>query len=165
MRISVLKIALAVSLVFNLSVIGAAGYFHYSKNNYWVSPLGGTMQKDTFLFEELSLSPDQKKKMREGSITCRAAIDRKRKEIEAKRGRLFTLLRADSPDAPAVRATIAEISGIREEMEWLAVSRILEVTAALEKDQQRKFLDLLEASVSLGSKSGCPPIMGSDNQP
>jgi len=165
MKNSFLKIALAVSLVFNLSVLGAAGYFHYSKNNQWVSPLGGTMQKDKFLFEELSLSPDQRAKLREGSKACRAGIDGKRREIEAKRKYLFTLMRAERPDVPSVRAAIAEISGIREEMEWLAVSRILEVKASLEKDQQEKFLDLIEKSVSIGRKTGCPPIMGSDNQP
>jgi Spy/CpxP family protein refolding chaperone len=165
MRISVVKIALAISLVFNLSVLGAAGYFHYSKSNYWVSPLGGTMQKDKFLFEELALSPEQKKKMREGSITCRAEIDGKRRQIEVRRKHLFSLMRAERPDVPAVRAAVAEISGIRQEMEWLAVSRIIGVKASLEKDQQGKFLDLIENSVSKGSKTGCPTIMGTDRQP
>jgi len=159
MRISVLKIALAVSLVFNLSVLGAAGYFHYSKNNYWVSPLGGTMQKDTFLFEELSLSPDQKKKLRAGAKSCRAEIDRKRQQIEARKNHLFTLMRADNPDHHAIKAVLSEISGIREEMEGMVTTRILEVKTSLEKDQQQKFLDLVENAVSKGRQAGCPSIM------
>jgi len=162
MRISFLKIALAVSLAFNLSVLGAVGYFHYSKSNYWVSPLGGMMQKEKFPFDEMSLSPDQKEKLREGSIAIRAEIDGKRQQIEARRKSLFTLLHAERPDVPAVKATISEISGIREEMEWLAVSRILEVKASLGKDQQGKFLDLIENSASIGRKIGCPPVAGND---
>lgn len=162
MRIGFLKIALAVSLAFNLSVLGAVSYFHYSKNNYWVSPLGGVMQKDKFPFDELSLSPDQKKKMREGSIAIRAEIDGKRQQIEARRKSLFKLLHAEKPDMIAIKDTISEISRIREEMEWLAVSRILEVKASLEKNQQRKFLELIENSVSIGRKSGCPPVVGND---
>jgi Spy/CpxP family protein refolding chaperone len=159
MRISLLKIALAVSLVFNLSVLGAVGYFHYSKNNHWISPLGGMMPKDKFLFEELSLSPDQKNKMREGAMTCRAEIDGKRQQIETKRKYLFNLMRADKPDYQAIEAVLSEISGMREEMEWMVTTRILEVKTSLEKDQQQKFLDLVENAVSKGRQSGCPSAM------
>jgi len=159
MRISFLKVALAVSLIFNLCVIGAAGYFYYSKNSYWTSPLGVKMQKDKFLFEELSLRPEQMKKMRSGAISCRTEIDRKRQEIDAKRNHLFTLMRAVTPDRHAIKAVLSEISGMREEMEGMVTTRILEVKASLEKDQQQKFLDLVENAVSKGRQPGCPSVM------
>ena len=159
MRISFVKIALAVSLIFNLSVLGAAGYFYYTKNNYWVSPLGVRIQKDKFLFEELSLQPDQMKRMRERAISCRAEIDGKRREIDMRRNHLFDLMRADTPDAHAIKATLSEISGLREEMEKMVTAHILEVKASLKKDQQKKFLELIENTVSKGRQPGCPSVM------
>jgi Spy/CpxP family protein refolding chaperone len=157
MRISFLKIALAVSLVFNLSVLGAAGYFYYTKNNYWVSPLGVRIQKDRFLFEELSLRPDQMQRMREKAILFRGRVVKKRVEIEAKRNHLFSLMRADVPDRNAIKVTLSEITGLREEMEGMVTAHILEVKASLEKDQQKKFLDLIENAMKQGS-AGCAPL-------
>ncbi len=159
MRISFLKIALAVSLIFNLSVLGAAGYFHFTKNAYWVSPFGVKMPKGKFLFEELSLQPDQMKKMRDKAIPCRAEIDRRREEIAARRSHLFSLMRADTPDANAIKATVAEISRIQEEVEGMVTTHILQQKATLDKDQQKKFLDLIENAMSKGRQPGCPPIL------
>jgi Spy/CpxP family protein refolding chaperone len=159
MRISFLKIALAVSLAFNISVLGAAGYFYFAKSNSWVSPLGVRTQKGKFLFEELPLRPDQMKRMRERAMSCRAEIDRKRQEIDAKRNHLFTLMRADTPDRHAIKATLSEISGMRAEMEGMVTARILEVKASLEKDQQKKFLELIENAVAKGRQPGCPSEM------
>lgn len=159
MRISFLKIALAVSLIFNLSVLGAAGYFYYAKNNYWVSPFGVKMRKDKFLFEELSLQPDQINRMREKAIPFRAQIDRKRQEITVNRNKLFNLMRADNPDNHAIKVIVAEISRIQEEVEGMVAAHILQEKATLNKDQQKKFLDLIENAMSKGSQSGCPPIM------
>jgi Spy/CpxP family protein refolding chaperone len=159
MRISYIKIALAVSLIFNLSVLGAAGYFYYSKNSYWVSPFGVKMPKDRFLFEELSLQPDQMKRMREKAIPFRAEIDRKRREIAARRDHLFTLMRADTPDVKAIDTTVAEISRIQGEVEGMVTTHILQEKATLEKEQQKKFLDLIENAMTKGRQFGCPPIM------
>jgi Spy/CpxP family protein refolding chaperone len=159
MRISFLKIVLAVSLIFNLSVLGAAGYFYFTKNAYWVSPFGVKMPKDKFLFEELSLQPDQMKRMREKAIPFRAEIDRKREEIAARRGHLFSLMRADTPDANAIKATVAEISRIQQEVEGMVTTHILQEKATLDKDQQKKFLDLIENAMSKGKQPGCPPIL------
>lgn len=162
MRISVLKIALAVSLVFNLSVVGAAAYFYYSKSNYWVSPFGGVMKKDRFAFDALPLSEEQRNKLREGSRACRAEMDDKRLQIEARRAYLFTLMRAEKPDFHELKAAIADIGAIREEIEWLAVSRILEVKASLGKNQQTKYLDYIENCIVKENKTVCPSIMGRD---
>lgn len=159
MRISIVKIALAVSLIFNLSVLGAAGYFYFTKNDYWVSPFGVKMQKDKFLFEELSLRPDQVKKMREKALPFRAEIDRKREEIATKRSRLFNLMRADTPDANAIKTAVSEINAKQEELERMVTAHILEVKASLEKDQQKKFLDLIQSAISKGRQPGCPPMM------
>jgi len=159
MRIGVLKMALAVSLVFNLSVLAATGYVHYTKNNTWLSPLGVRMPKDKFLFEEMGLRPDQMKRMRETAIPFRARIDGKRQEIAAKRTRLFDLMRADNPDSQAIKAAVAEISRIQGEVETMVTAHILQEKATLGKDQQKRFLDLIENAMSKGSQPGCPSVM------
>ena len=159
MRIHFLKTALAVSLVFNFSVLAATGYVYHYRNNMWLSPLGVRIQKDKFLFEEMGLQPDQMKRMRETAIPFRAKIDGKRQEIAAKRTRLFDLMRADNPDSQAIKATVAEISRIQEEVEGMVTTHILQEKATLGKDQQKRFLDLIENAMSKGSPPGCPSVM------
>ena len=155
MRISLLKTFLVVSLLFNLSVLGAASYFYYQKNRYWETPFGVKVRKDRFLFEELSLRPDQIKKMREKAIPFRAEIDRKRQEIAVKRNYLISLLRADAPDARAIKTVVSEISKIQEEVQGMTATHILQEKAALDKEQQKKFLDLIESAM-MQRKPGCP---------
>ena len=154
MRVTSLKIALAVSLIFNLSVLGAAGYFHYAKNGSWVSPFGVKMQTGRFLFEELGLRPEQTIRMRADTMAFRTEIDRKRGEIAARRNHLFSLMRVDNPDLNAINVSSAEISRMQGEVEVLVTAHILELKASLEKDQQRKFLDLIESTMSRG-KAEC----------
>ena len=157
MRISLLKTFLVVSLLFNLSVLGAVGYFYYQKTGYWETPFGVKVRKDRFLFEELSLRPDQIKKMREKAIPFRAEIDRKRQEIAAKRNYLIGLLRADAPDARAIKTAVYEISRIQEEVQGMTAAHILQEKAALDKEQQKKFLDLIQNAM-MQRKPGCPAV-------
>lgn len=159
MRIGYLKIALAVSLIFNISVLAAAGYVYYARTNAWLSPMGARMPKDKFLFEEMGLQPDQIQKMRATAMPFRVKVDGKRQEIAAKRTQLFDLMRADTPDNQAIKATVAEISRIQEEVEGMVTTHILQEKATLGKDQQKKFLDLIENAMSKGSQPGCPSVM------
>jgi Spy/CpxP family protein refolding chaperone len=159
MRISFLKIALTVSLIFNITVLVTAGYFYYKKDSYWVSPLGIRMQKGKFLFEGLSLRPEQIKSMREEAIPCRAEIDRKRQVVATNRDHLFSLMRAETPDANAIKTTVAEITRIQGEVESMVTMHILKVKATLDKEQQKKFLDLIENAMLKGRQPGCPSIL------
>lgn len=156
MRISFLKIALAISLIFNLSVLGTAGYFHFTKNSFWVSPFGVKMPKDRFLFEELSLKPDQINSMREKALPFRAQVDAKRHEVTAKRNTLFTLMRADVTDGQAIKSTLADISRLQAEIEGIVADHILLQKATLGKDQQQKFLDLIQKNMTQ-DRMVCPP--------
>jgi len=115
MRNSILKFTLAASLILNVSVLAAVGYMYYSQSDYWVSPCGVKMKKDRFLFEELSLRPEQIKTMKERAIDFRAEIDRRRKEITGKRTEMLNLMQADIPDRRAIDNTISDISRIQEE--------------------------------------------------
>jgi len=148
LRNSILKFALAASLILNISILATAGYMYYKQSDYWVSPFGAKMKKDRFLFEELSLSPDQLKTMKERAIDFRAEVDRRRKEIAGKRLLMLNLVRADIPDRRAIDAAISDISRMQEEMQRVVVMHILEEKRTLDKDQQKKFIDLIENAMT-----------------
>ena len=154
----ILKFALIASLVLNFTILATAGDFYYRQSGYWVSHFGMKMPKDRFLFDELSLRPGQRKAMREKAIPFRAEIDRRRQEIVKKRKALFTLMREENPDRKAINAVIAGISGMQEEMQRRIAGHMLEEKALLDKDQQQKFLDLIESRMSQGVHAGCPPV-------
>jgi hypothetical protein len=144
MRNSILKFSLAASLILNISILATAGYMYYKQSDYWVSPFGAKMKKDRFLFEELSLRPEQLKTMKERAMVFRAEIDRRRKEIAEKKMVMLNLMRADIPDKKAVDTAISDISRVQEEMQRVVAMHILEEKATLDKDQQKRFLDLIE---------------------
>lgn len=147
MRNSILKFALAASLILNISILVTAGYMYYKQSDYWVSPFGVKMKKDRFLFEELSLRPEQLKRMKEMAMDFRAEIDRRRKEIAEKRMEMLNLMRADIPDKEAIDITISDISRAQEEMQSIVVAHILEEKAILDKDQQKRFFDVIEKAM------------------
>jgi Spy/CpxP family protein refolding chaperone len=154
---AILKFALAASLVLNLSFLSAAGFTYYKQSRTWTSPFGTKMEKGRFLFEELSLKPDQLKAMRENTMPFRAEIDKRRMGIGDKRNALIALLREDKPDQKKVNEAIAEISGMQGEMQRKIAAHMLEVKASLNKDQQQKFFDLIENTMAQTGQVGCPP--------
>jgi len=158
MRNSILKFALAASLILNISILATAGYVYYKQSDYWVSPFGVKMKKDRFLFEELSLRPEQLKTMKERAVNFRADIDRRRKEIAEKRMAMLNLMRTDIPDKKAIDTVISDISGKQEEMQRVVAIHILEEKATLDKDQQKKFLDLIENAMTKEGQIRCQLI-------
>ncbi len=158
MKNSTLKFFLLASLILNISFLGAAGYQYHRQSAYWTSPFGFKMQKSHFLFEELSLRTDQLKAMRERAMKFRTVIDAKRREIAAKRKELLTLLRQDNPDKQDIAAVVSQISGMQEQMQGMIAMHILDMKAGLDKDQQKKFLDMIENAMTEGRQMGCPPM-------
>lgn len=152
-----LKITLIVSLLLNLSVIGAAGYQYFKQTQYWTSPFGHKMKKDSFLFEELSLKPEQAGEMRGKAMLFRAEVDRERLAIAQKRKELINLLRAEKPDTKAIGSVISGISRMQEEMQRKITIHMLEQKGLLDKEQQKKFFDLVENAMTEGRQAGCPP--------
>jgi Spy/CpxP family protein refolding chaperone len=160
MKNNLLKFALAASLVLNLTVLATAGYRSYAQSRLWVSPFGKVMEKDRFLFEELSLKPEQMAAMKKEAMVFRAEIDRRRQEIETKRKELVTLMRYQRPDKNAIDAVIREISGKQEEMQRMIAGHMLGIKESLDAGQQQKFLDLIERNMTGSGQMSCPPGQG-----
>jgi Spy/CpxP family protein refolding chaperone len=160
MNNSLLKFALAASLILNLTVFATVGYHHYQITRSWVSPFGKVMEKDKFIFEELSLKPEQVTAMKNKAIPFRAEIERRRQEIESKRKELVTLLRDQKHDKKAIDTTIKEISGKQEEMQRMIAGHMLEIKSFLDTGQQRTFFDLIERNMAGSGQMSCPPEHG-----
>jgi Spy/CpxP family protein refolding chaperone len=154
---SKLKFVLIASLILNVTVLATAGYRAYRQSASWVSPFGGVMKQSQFLFEELSLKPEQLKSLKKRTIPFRADIDRLRQEITAKQKKLIALMRAEKPDTKAIDSTIAQISGMQEDMQRRITGHMLEIKTSLDRDNQQKFLDLIETRMTGGVHTGCPP--------
>ncbi len=160
MKNSLLKFALAASLILNLTVFATAGYHYYQQSRAWMSPFGMVIERDKFLFEELSLKPEQLATMKNKAIPFRAEIDRRRQEIDKIRIELVALMRHQNPDKKAIDATIKEISVKQEEMQRLIAGHMLEMKSSLDIGQQRKFFDLIERNMSGSGQMSCPPTHG-----
>ena len=156
MKTNRLKFILALSLALNVSFLAAAGYTYYKKAGEWVTPLGFRMEKGKFLFEKLSLKPGQLEAMRARAVPFRAKIEKKRDTILEKREELFNLLRAGNPDRLAIDARISEISRMQADMQRAIVAHILDMKTVLDKDQGKKFLDLIENAMADAKGAGCP---------
>ena len=158
MRNSTLKYLLLVSLLLNLTFLATVGYRSYQQRSYWTSPFGARMPRDRFLFEDMALAPQQVEAMKKRTIPFRAELDRRRDQITGKRKELLAFMRRDTPDLSAIRALIAEISAMQEEMQYLVAAHMLEVKAMMTKEEQQRFLDLIENVMSKGSQIGCPSV-------
>ena len=65
-------------------------------------------------------------------------------------------MRADNPDGKAIGATIAHINKEQEQMQKSVVSHMLEFKSMLDKDQQKKFMDMIEGAMGERKEAVCP---------
>jgi len=157
MRDKVLRFILAISLILNISVLISAGYTHYKQSRYRSLPPAYELQKgSSHLFEELALKPEQLTAFQEKALPFHAAIAKKRQEVDRLRTSLFGLMRADNPDSKAIEATIAQINKAQEKMQKMVVAHMLQLKAMLDKDQQQKFLGLIEGAMAQWREMQCP---------
>jgi Spy/CpxP family protein refolding chaperone len=157
MKDKVLKFILVISLILNISVLASAGYTHYKQSRHRPLPPAYEFQKvSSHLFEELALKPEQLAAIQEKALPFHAAIANKRQEVDRLRTSLFGLMRADNPDSKAIEATIAQINKAQEEMQRMVVAHMLQLKAMLNKDQQKRFLDLVGGAMTQQRDMQCP---------
>jgi Spy/CpxP family protein refolding chaperone len=160
MKNHILKFILFVSLLLNFSLLGAAGYAHYRQSRIPSShdaqgrPSFGPATQ-AHIFEALSLKPDQLKPMQEKAAVFHQSLDSRHAEVARLRASLLDLMRADSPDRKAIESAIAEISGAQREMQELVIAHMLEFKSMLTPEQQRRFLDLIQAGMTEMGSAHC----------
>jgi uncharacterized membrane protein len=166
MKDNLLKYILILSLLLNFSLLGAAGYSYYYKRSRDPSaPFGygapgrvpvGSSSFQPHLFEALSLRPEQRKLFEQKAPLFHEALDKKRERVDRLRRSLFNLMRADYPDSKTIERTIAEINGVQEEMQKMIVAHMLEFKSMLDRDQQKKFFDLIQGAMTRRQEIQCP---------
>ncbi len=164
MKDNLLKYILIVSLLLNFSLLGAAAFTHYRMTRFGPPPLagliGGPVRPGPFgpgmFFEELSLKPEQIKLFQKKAGEFHSGLAKERQEVERLRTSLITLMRADNPDRKAIEATISHINKIQEDIQKTVVSHMLEFKSMLGREQQKKFLHLIESAMAQRRGEICP---------
>ena len=165
MKNNLVKYILILSLLLNFSLLGAAGYAYYQRNRNLPAPFGyGTSgQAPTcssihpYLFEALSLKPEQRKLFEEKAQLFHEALDQKGAGVDRLRESLMELMRADHPDSKAIEGRIAEINRVQEDMQKMIVAHMLDFKSMLGKEQQKKFFDLMQgAAMANQQEIQCP---------
>jgi hypothetical protein len=156
MKNNFLKYFLIVSLLLNFSFLGAAGYTHYKQSHARATGPVDCGLQGKHLFGELALNPEQIKQFQQKAVSFHSALGKKKQEVDRLRGSLLGLLRADSPDPKVSDETISQINNRQHTMQKMVVAHILEFKAMLDKDQQKKFLDLIEGAMAKQKETLCP---------
>jgi Spy/CpxP family protein refolding chaperone len=165
MKNSTLKYILIVSLLLNVSLLGAAAHTYYKQVRHYrtapiLGPSGSPGPRAPFgpgmPFEGLSLKPEQMKLFREKAVLFHDGVMKKRQEVDSLGVSLLELMRADSPDNRAIEATIAHINSIQEDIQKTVVSHMLEFKSMLDRDQQNKFLDMIGGAMTQRKETTCP---------
>jgi Spy/CpxP family protein refolding chaperone len=99
------------------------------------------------LFEALSLKPEQQKIFEKQAPLFHEALDKKREKVDRLRSELIALLGADHPDSKAIEATVADINEVQESMQQMIVAHMLGFKSMLDKDQQKKFFNLIQGAM------------------
>jgi Spy/CpxP family protein refolding chaperone len=155
MKDKLLRFILVISLLLNVSLIVSAGYTYYTQTRLRDTPVCYGIGGRCF-FEELSLTPGQKKIIGEKAATFHWSLDAKRREISSLHFSLLTLMRAEHPDISAIETVINRINGLQGDVQKMAMHHMLEMKVLLNKEQQKKFLDLITAAMKAGEIRNAP---------
>lgn len=139
MNSKVLKSVLLVSLIFNFSIVSAAGYFYFTHGG-----TGRAEKRQAFYAKKLGLTPEQVEKIKEEDLRFRAAVESARTELMSKRRSLLSVLKEERPDRAAIDTLLSEIVGLQGKIEAQAIEHIINEKSVLDKEQQAGFVDLLE---------------------
>ena len=94
MKDNILRYVLVVSLLLNISLLGAAGYTHYKQSRQRMeAPFGygcipgqatpsGHYAQGPHLFQELSLKPEQTNIFQQKAVLFHTALNKKRQEVD-----------------------------------------------------------------------------------
>lgn len=149
MKTKTLKLILLVSVVFNFTIIAAAGYFYFQGSQCRTAD---RPDKSAALAEKLGLTPEQQASMKEADAAFRKEAGVKREALVKKRERLLSLIKAEEADKAAIGAALADINGLQGEIEAAVVAHMLAEKSMLTPGQREKYLKLLEKRFERGKE-------------
>jgi len=154
---------LMLSLIVNVSVLVTVGY-HYYRNFCLAPSLPCPLnQESRHLYRSLGLSEAQLTAMTPLSKSFHAQMEAFESTMDAKRNLLLNLLEMDEIDLCRIQGARNEIAIIQDEIQRQVVVHIAQVKEILNPEQQKRFFEMLRASMNGTRLNHTFPING-DNK-
>jgi Spy/CpxP family protein refolding chaperone len=145
-----LKIALVLSLAFNLAVIGAFAYgFARRPSPAFFGPPGGRPPGDPFrgrvsvFARQIGMPDERAARFSHIMADSSGGMRDLRVGLQRERAELVELLGAPKPDEKAIMAKVDEISALQGQLERKLVSRLIGVSATLRPDERQRFMRVI----------------------
>lgn len=144
MKGKLLKFILIISLILNFSMLATTGYYYCRDSGCLGIFSGRSARKMEILSKSLGLTPDQQKNIKEKDVAFRRSVTETREKISGKRMTLIDLLQKDNPDREAINTLLSDIASLQKQTQMLVVEHIIEERAVLNKEQQKKYSELIK---------------------
>lgn len=154
MKGKLLKFILIISLILNFSILAAAGYFYCRDSGCWGIFSGRGERKMAILSKKLGLTPDQHKTIEEKDIVFRKSVGEIRDNVIRKRKALIDMLQEDNPDREAINTLLSDIAALQKRTQVLVVEHIIEERAVFNKEQQKKYSELIKRHYESETRHG-----------
>lgn len=148
MKTRTLKLILLVSVIFNVTIIAAAGFFYFRDSWCAVQRQG----RGADLARKLDLTKEQEASMKEADARFRKEAREMRAGLLKHREVLLGLIGEDSPDRASIESTLKEMSALQGRIEAAAVEHMIEEKSLLTPEQREKYLKLLEKRFERGKE-------------
>lgn len=150
MKGKLLIVVLTLSLVVNASAVATIGYHYWRNTCFTPSTHCPLNQEDHYLYQDLGLSPEQLAKMASLADSFHRRLNELEAGIEAKRNLLIDCLEEKEIDLPRTEAIRKEIAGFQDGFQKEVIAHIAESKKIMNRDQQKRFIELLRASSNNG---------------
>jgi hypothetical protein len=163
MRRKLLIVILTLSLAVNASVIATIGYHYWRNTCFTPSAPCPLNQKDNHPYQELGLSAEQLAKMASLSDSFHRRLNELEAAVETKRDLLINCLGEKEIDLPKTETIRKEIAGYQDEVQKEVIAHIAASKKIMTPDQQKRFIELLRASLKHGQSDTPFPINGGNH--
>ncbi|MCX5826289.1 MAG: periplasmic heavy metal sensor [Deltaproteobacteria bacterium] len=150
MKRKLLVIILTLSLVVNASAVATIGYHYWRNTCFTPSAPCPLNPEDHHPYQELGLSAEQLIKMASLSDSFHRRLNELESSVAAKRNLLIDSLGENQIDLLRTEAIRKEIAAFQDEVQKDVIAHIAESKKILNPDQQKRFIELLRASVNKG---------------
>ena len=144
-----LRIALLLSLMVNLGVLGALGWRALQPSA--APAVGDTAAAGTSLPGYLGLDEGQLKRWREAERVFLERLAAGGAEVAAHRERMIRLIFSDGSDPAAIEAERAQIARLQEAQQRLVIEQLMAEREVLGPEQRAKLAEVLLAQPAGGS--------------
>jgi Spy/CpxP family protein refolding chaperone len=143
-----LKIALIVSLAFNMAVVGALayGFARRTASDRFCPPPGRGVPPDSFgggcgrFAREIGVPRERAARFSHMMADTSGGTQETRGRLQRARGELIELMSVSKPDEKSIMAKVDEISALQGELEKRLIQRLLGASSTLDAKERERFM-------------------------